>query len=73
MAKIEKDAIDALKLVHEFLSMYGRDLMEDTFYPSYHFRHNYSLTYKTVREVVSREERRKKRTSSSKGESNGFI
>ncbi len=63
MARIDKDAMDALKLVREFLHLYGHDLMEDRFYTSYHFRHNFLLVIGEVDKVVNREARRTKRAT----------
>ena len=61
MARIDKDAMDALKLVREFLHMYGHDLMFDQFYTSYHFRQNFLLVVGEVDKVVIRDARRTKR------------
>jgi hypothetical protein len=63
MARIDKDAMDALKLVREFLHLYGHDMMEDRFYTSYHFRHNFLLVIGEVDKVVNREARRTKRAT----------
>ena len=63
MARIDKDAMDALKLVREFLHLYGHDMMEDRFYTSYHFRHNFLLVVGEVDKVVNREARRTKRAT----------
>ena len=63
MARIDKDAMDALKLVREFLHLYGHDMMEDRFYTSYHFRHNFLLVIGEVDKVVNREARRTKRAA----------
>jgi len=69
MARIDEDAMDALRLVREFLHMYGYDLMGDTFYTSYHFRQNFLLVAGAVDKVVSRDARRTTRvTKQTKGE-----
>jgi hypothetical protein len=69
MARIDKDAMDALKLVREFLHMYGHDLMFDQFYMSYHFRQNFLLVADAVDKVIIREARRTKRaTKKTQGE-----
>lgn len=69
MARIDKDAMDALKLVREFIHLYGHDLTWDTFYPSYHFRHNFLLVADAVDKVVNRDARRTKRaTKKTQGE-----
>jgi hypothetical protein len=61
MARIDKDAMDALKLVREFLHLYGHDMMEDRFYTSYHFRHNFLLVISEVDKVVIRDAKRSTR------------
>ena len=63
MARLDKDAMDALKLVREFLHLYGHDMMEDRFYTSYHFRHNFLLVIGEVDKVVIRDARRTKRAT----------
>ena len=69
MARIDKDAMDALKLVREFLHLYGYDLMHDEFYTSHHFRHNFLLVADAVDKVVIRDARRTKRaTKKTQGE-----
>ena len=61
MAQLDKDAMDTLKLVQEFIRMYGHDWMEDTFYPSYHFRRNLSLVANAVDTIVIRDAKRSTR------------
>ena len=69
MARIDEDAMDALKLVQEFIHLYGHDWMGDTFYTSYHFRHNLLLVADAVDKVVIRDARRTKRvTKQTEGE-----